>query len=130
MVFNYKCWISKKFTQEYNLLQKLMNNIQQHFSTEINEQDRDSPIFLFILNHFLILWNYHHSPNLKFNFNLFNISQRVSLNRITKSEWGTFNCISVNFFFALLRRTSFWPPSRLYISVIITHITNYKLFHI
>ena len=26
----------------------------------------------------------------------------------------------------LLRRTSFWPPSMVYISVIITHITHYK----
>ena len=31
---------------------------------------------------------------------------------------------------ALLRRTSFWPPSMDYISVIITHITNYNLSHV
>ena len=34
--------------------------------------------------------------------------------------------------FALLRRTPFWPPSMVYISSIIAHITNYKIqsFHI
>ena len=29
----------------------------------------------------------------------------------------------------LLRRTSFWPPPMVYISVIITHITNYNFFN-
>ena len=33
------------------------------------------------------------------------------------------------FFVSSCEETSFWPPSRVYISVIITHITNYNLSH-
>ena len=42
--------------------------------------------------------------------------------------------LSYSFFFffmlALLRRTYFWPPSMVYISVINTNITNYNLSHV
>ena len=47
-------------------------------------------------------------------------------------RWSLVNLGSLNvfgfFMLALPRRASFWPPSMVYISIIITHITNYIFF--
>ena len=47
------------------------------------------------------------------------------------TSWkGVFYSNTLFLMLALLRRTSFWPPSMVEISVINTHITNYNLFHL